>query len=211
MHRLLRSVILLFTFCLLPFALPARATSYGYLLSWQSPAPLTQPIVVAATGATVTNDVREPPAAPTHGTIAILAALRCWTVTLASGDFRQEWSERVDCLPARVDLPTLTARWTSPHAAAITWQSSADLVCLYRETREGWRYFLQCYAGGSGEITLPGPPPADWTHHPQQGDTYIADFDGVRVRALLTSPVWLPVVGNGIEPLRVWLPMVRQE
>jgi hypothetical protein len=207
MRRLLSSATLLFAFCLLPFALPARATSYGYLLSWQSPAPLTGTIVVAATGATVTNDVREPPDAPTHGTIAILAALRCWTVTLASSDFRQEWSERADCLPARAGVPTLTAHWTSPRSAVVTWQSSAQLVCLYRETREGWRYFLQCYAGGSGEIVLPW---RDFSAHPAIGDTYIADFDGVRVRALLVSPVWLPLAGNGVERLRVWVAMAAR-
>jgi hypothetical protein len=100
--------------------------------------------------------------------------------------------------------PTLTARWTAPHAAAITWQSSASLVCLYRETRAGWRYFLQCYAGGSGAITLPW---RDWTTHPTAGDAICADFDQARVCVPIVSPVWLPMAGNGVERSRVWLPL----
>jgi hypothetical protein len=107
--------------------------------------------------------------------------------------------------------PTLTAHWTGPKSAVITWQSDAQLVCLYRETKEGWGYFLGCWRQGSGRVELPGPPPQDWTHFPRAGDTMCADFDQQRVCVPIVSPVWLPVVGNGVERSRVWLPLVRQE
>ena len=101
--------------------------------------------------------------------------------------------------------PTLTARWEGQQAR-IAWSSDATLVCLYRETKEGWRYFLQCYTGGSGAIVLPW---RDWTAHPAIGDTYIGDFDGVRIRAPLPSPVWLPVVREGeTQEWRVFAPLV---
>lgn len=36
------------------------------------------------------------------------------------------------------------------------------------------------------------------------------DFDGVRVRALLVSPIWLPLALNGVERSRVWVAVVRE-
>jgi hypothetical protein len=102
--------------------------------------------------------------------------------------------------------PTLTAHWTAPRSAVITWESSASLVCLYRETREGWRYFLQCYAGGSGEITLPW---RDWTTHVRPSDSICADFDQERVCVPIVSPVWLPLVREGeVQEWRVWAPLI---
>jgi hypothetical protein len=110
MRRLSSALALALLLALLPAPLPARAT-YGYLLHWQAPAPLTQPIVVRATNARVTNDERTPPEAPDHGTIAILTDTRCWRVTLTSGDFRQEWSESEECEPSRsiTWLPLITS------------------------------------------------------------------------------------------------------
>jgi hypothetical protein len=100
--------------------------------------------------------------------------------------------------------PTLTARWEGT-SARITWESSAELVCLYRETREGWRYFLQCYSGGSGAITLPW---RDWTTHVRPSDSICADFDAERVCVPIVSPVWLPLAGNGVERSRVWVALI---
>lgn len=103
--------------------------------------------------------------------------------------------------------PTLTAHWTAPRAAVISWQSDASLVCLYRETKEGWGYFLGCAPGGSGTMVL---PQRDVAYKVFPGDRFCADFD--QLPRVCTAPlpwrVWLPIAGNGVERSRVWAPLV---
>lgn len=90
--------------------------------------------------------------------------------------------------------PTLSARWVAPRSAVITWESSAELVCLYRETKEGYRYFLQCYTGGSGRVELPW---RDFSAHPAEQDTYCATFDvDTRVCAPLLHQLYFPFAAN---------------
>lgn len=103
--------------------------------------------------------------------------------------------------------PRLTAHWTGPRAAVVAWQSDAQLVCLYRETREGWGYALGCASGGSGELQLPR---RDFAYKVFPGDRFCADFDSLpRVcTAPLPWRVWAAWAGNGVERSRVFAPLV---
>lgn len=102
--------------------------------------------------------------------------------------------------------PELHATWEGKQVR-VAWSSSAAWVCVYRYPRVGTNVLLNCYREGIGDLVLPW---RDAAYKVAPGDRFCADFDyTTRVcSAPLPWRAWLPLAGNGVEPLRVFAPLL---
>lgn len=89
--------------------------------------------------------------------------------------------------------PRLTARWTVPGQAVVSWTQPPGirLTCAYRE-----RVLLCCWQGlRAGRMALSlGGSGTDFRDRPAAGDEYRLWMDGVETRATIRGEVRLPIV-----------------